>query len=307
MPEHRFDGRVAVVTGSGRGIGRGYALLLGARGAKVVVNDKGGSPQGDGSDVEPARAVAKEIADAGGTAVADNSDVSTVEGGQAAVDAAIKAFGRIDILINNAGNMIWGGPPDVDADNIQRHIAVHIMGSFNTIKAAWPHMAEQDYGRIVLTTSTGLFGLRDNLAYAICKAGMIGMAHSLSVAAEGTNIKINVIAPNAMTRLGAAPDTSLAEMERPPVENMGTELVAPMVAYLAHEDCPVSAEVYVAGAGKFGRLFVGATEGYLNPVPSEVTIETVSENWAQINNETGYYVPTSLMNWAGQFLSHLGR
>ena len=119
---------------------------------------------------------------AGGTAIPETSDVSTVEGGQALIDAAVDAFGRIDIVVNNAGNIRWGGLPEADADNLESHLAVHVGGSFNTVRAAWPHMVAQEYGRIVMTTSTGMFGLVDNLGYATAKAAVIGMTRSLKVA-----------------------------------------------------------------------------------------------------------------------------
>ncbi|MET0149433.1 MAG: SDR family NAD(P)-dependent oxidoreductase, partial [Acidimicrobiales bacterium] len=182
MNEHRFDGRVAVVTGAGRGIGRAHALLLAERGASVVVNDLGGSMEGEGADVGPAVAVAEEIAAAGGAAVADGSDVSTPDGGQALIDAAVEQFGRLDVLVNNAGIMRWAGLPEVDAVDLERHLAVHVGGSFNTTRAAWPHLVDQGYGRIVMTTSAGFFGLPKNLAYATAKGGVIGLTRSLSTA-----------------------------------------------------------------------------------------------------------------------------
>src|SRR4051794_25888656 len=151
MTSHRFDGRVAVVTGAARGIGRAYAVLLGELGASVVVNDLGGTTAGTGHDPEPARAVVAEIVDAGGIAVADDHDISSAEGGQAVIDAAMREFGRIDALVNNAGNVLWGGPADVDPASLQKTLDVHVHGSLNTTRAAWPHMVAQDYGRIVLT------------------------------------------------------------------------------------------------------------------------------------------------------------
>ena len=306
MGTYNLDGKVAVVTGAGRGIGRAYAHLLGELGAKVVVNDNGGSPSGDGSDPGPAQDVAREIAEAGGTAIPNTNDISTVEGGGDLIEAAVREYGRIDIVVNNAGNVIWGALPEADAANLQSHFNVHIQGSLNTTRAAWPYMMEQDYGRVIMTSSTGLFGLPDNLGYATVKAGMIGMAKSLTVsaAAAGKNIKINVIAPNAWTRLGAHPSDEMNSMQREAPKNMEPELVAPMVAYLAHEACDVSGETYVVGAGRFARLFVGVTEGYLRRDAGKTTIDDVAENWAAINDESSYYIPSSLMDWAGRFLAH---
>ena len=183
MTEFDFDGRVAVVTGAGRGIGRAYALLLAQRGARVVVNDLGGSTKGTGHDPAPAQEVAGQITTAGGTAIADSSDVSTVEGGQQAVDAAVKEFGRVDIVVNNAGNVIYGGLPEVDVSVLDAILAVHVRGTFNVTKAAWPHMLKQNYGRVVLTGSTGMFGMPDNLSYATAKSAMIGMAQAMTQSA----------------------------------------------------------------------------------------------------------------------------
>jgi NAD(P)-dependent dehydrogenase (short-subunit alcohol dehydrogenase family) len=304
MNKYSFEGRVAVVTGAGRGIGRAHAILLAERGASVVVNDLGGTKEGYGADDQPARTVAAEIIDAGGTAIPDTNDVSQVDGGQALIDAAVTEFGRIDILVNNAGNIRWGGPPEVDADNILSHLAVHVLGSFSTIRAAWPHLVEQGYGRVVMTTSTGFFGLPDNLGYATAKAALIGMARSLTVAAAGRDIKINLIAPNAWTRMGAHPSDRLETISRRAPKHMEPDLVAPMVAYLAHETCDVSGEIYVAGAARFARIFLASTQGYVHPQPEQMTIEDVADNLAAINDETGYYVPADLMEWSAHYMAH---
>jgi NAD(P)-dependent dehydrogenase (short-subunit alcohol dehydrogenase family) len=312
-PPHRFEGRVAVVTGAGRGIGRAYALLLGQRGASVVVNDLGGSTKGTGHDPGPAQEVADEIIKAGGTAIADSSDVSTVEGGQAAVDAAVSEWGRVDIVVNNAGNVIYGAMPEVDIDIFDAILGVHLRGTFNITRAAWPHMEAQNYGRVVLTGSAGMFGMYDNLSYATAKAGMIGLAQALTVNAGDHDIKINVIAPNAWTRMAGDPSKGMDELraERPAgvPPHLEPELVAPMVAFLAHESCPVSAGIYTAGGGRFARLFVGATDGYLVPGVTDQgavpTPEDVAANWAAINDEAGYYVPTSTLGWSGRYMSHL--
>ena len=295
---HGFEGRVAVVTGAGRGIGRAYALLLAERGAAVVVNDLGGSIKGVGADGEVAvhrgRARSRPRA---ASALADEHDIASPEGAEALVGAALERFGRLDVLINNAGIMQWGGLPDVDAESLQRHLAVHVLGSFNTTKAAWPTMVEQGYGRIVMTTSSGIFGLPKNLSYATAKGGVIGLTRSIATMSEAHGIKVNLIAPAAMTRM-AGPDAETDDASSP----MAPGQVAPLVAFLAHEACPVNGEMYAAGAGRFSRIFLASTPGYVAAAP---TIEDVAEHWDEINNEQGYVVPRDLPDWSTSFLAHL--
>lgn len=297
MSEHRFEGRVAVVTGAGRGIGRAYARLLAERGAQVVVNDLGGSMDGVGADAAPAADAVAEIVASGGVAIADGSDVATTAGAQALVDTAVERFGRLDILINNAGIIRWAGFPEADAENLAKHLDVHVAGSFNTARAAWPHMVDQGYGRIVMTTSTGLFGLPQNLSYATAKAAVVGLTRSLTTAGTAHGIKVNLIAPAAFTRMAGPGGGPLAAQ-------MDPDLVAPMAAFLAHEDCPASGEIYAAGAGRFARIFVASTPGYAHAGEAP-TVEDVAEHWAAINDETGYYIPADLNAWAAVFMAHL--
>jgi NAD(P)-dependent dehydrogenase (short-subunit alcohol dehydrogenase family) len=294
---HDFEGRVAVITGSGRGIGRAYALLLASRGARVVVNDLGGSMQGVGVDAVVAETVVSEIEAAGGTALADENDVASAQGAQALIDATVDRFGRLDILINNAGIIKWAGLPDVDLDNLERHLAVHVLGSFNTTRAAWPHMVEQGYGRIVMTTSSGIFGLPKNLSYATAKGGVIGLTRSIATMSEAHGIKVNLIAPAALTRM-AGPDADPDDNSSP----MAPGQVAPLVAFLAHEACPVNGEMYAAGAGRFARIFIASTPGY---VAAEPTIEDIARHWDEINDEKGYVVPSDLPDWSTSFFTHL--
>ena len=185
--------------------------------------------------------------------------------------------------------------PEVDEDNLRLHLAVHLGGSFLTTRAAWPHMVERGYGRVVMTTSSGLFGLPNNTSYATAKGAVIGLARSLATAGAEHGIKVNLIAPGAFTRMAG-------RGEAPP--HMEPELVAPMAAFLAHEDCPVTGEIYAAGFGRFARMFIAQTEGYVH-AGSEPTIEDVADHWDAVNDETGYYVPADLTAWSDAFMGHL--
>jgi NAD(P)-dependent dehydrogenase (short-subunit alcohol dehydrogenase family) len=259
-----------------------------------VVNDLGGAMDGTGADRGPATAVVDEIVAAGGAALADTSDVATAAGAQAVVAAALERFARLDVLINNAGIIRWAGFPEADDENLASHLAVHTVGAFRTARAAWPSMRDAGYGRIVMTTSSGLFGLPNNTSYATAKAAVVGLTRSLAVAGAKHGIKVNLIAPAAMTRMAG-------DAEAPA---MAPELVAPMAAFLAHEDCPVSGEMYAAGAGRFARIFLATTRGYVHPEPG-VTVEDVAAHWAAINDEAGYTVPADLRDWSATFLAHL--
>lgn len=261
-----------------------------------MVNDLGGSIAGEGVDAEPAAVVVEEIVAAGGDAVADTNDIATAEGAQALVDAAVDRFGRVDALINNAGIVRWAGFPDADAENLARHLEVHVFGSFHMTRAVWPRMVSQGSGRVVMTTSTGMLGLPNNVSYATAKAGLVGMTRSLATAGAPHGIAVNAIAPAAFTRMAGA--------EPPNADAMAPEMVAPMAAFLAHESCPVSGEVYVAGFGRFARLFLATTPGYVHD-GSEPTIEDVARQWETINAEAGYDVPADLMAWSAAFAAHL--
>ncbi|MBL3699550.1 SDR family NAD(P)-dependent oxidoreductase [Leucobacter luti] len=308
--ELRFDGRVAVITGAGRGLGRAHALLLAARGARVVVNDFGGSHEGEGASAGPANDVVAEIVAAGGEAVADTNDIGTEAGCHALIETAITAFGRTDIVVNNAGISRWATFPEADADNLERTLDVHVRGTWHTTRAAWPHMVEQQYGRIITTTSTGMFGLPANLAYATAKGAVIGFTRSLAVAAEPLGIRVNCLAPNAITRpsenlkksdMGAAS----RDLDEARLAAMDSAFVAPMAAFLAHESCDVNGEILVAGAKRYARWFLGVTEGWLDDGDAGTALEDIAAHFGEITDPESYYIPANLNEWATRFMSHL--
>ncbi|GLY38928.1 short-chain dehydrogenase [Amycolatopsis sp. NBRC 101858] len=312
MSEYDFGGHVVVVTGAGRGIGRAYALHLAGRGARVVVNDLGGAMDGSGTDTGPAQQVVDEIVAAGGEAVANTSDVSTPEGGQAIVDTARDTFGRIDAVVANAGIMRWLELPEADQAFVQSHLDVHLLGSFHVVRAAWPHFVAAGHGRIVTTTSVGMFGLAGNLAYAAAKSGIIGLTRNFATQGAAHGIKANVIAPNAWTRMAGHPDTSAGvggtggvdAAAAAMAQTLDPALVAPMVGLLAHENCPVTGEIFAAGAHRFSRLFLGATPGWLS-TDAAPSIEDVAAHLDEIADEKGYLVPQSLGDFTGTFMAHL--
>lgn len=265
----RFDERVAVITGAGRGLGRAYALLLASKGAKVVVNDPGGSLTGDGTDAEPARDVVREIVAAGGEATPSQDSVATRDGGQAIIDTAIEQYGRIDILIHNAGTVRRGSLKDLSHDDFEAVLDVHLRGAFHVVRPAFPLMCAAGYGRIVLTSSIGgLYGNRNVANYGVAKAGLIGLSNVAALEGAADGVKCNVIVPSAVTRMAEGIDTSAY----PP---MGAELVAPTVGWLAHETCSVTGEMLVAIGGRVAKAVIAESHGVYRP---SWTVEDVAEN-----------------------------
>lgn len=258
-----------MITGAGRGLGREYARLLGARGAKVIVNDTGASIVGEGSDQYPAQEVAEEICAAGGEAIACAESVSTPEGGCAIITAAMDQYGRIDVLIHNAGNVRYGSLEEISQEDFEAVLDVHLMGAFHVVRPAFPIMAEAGYGRVVLTSSIGgIYGNRRVVNYGVSKAGMIGLNNIIALEGAERGVKSNIILPGAVTRLADGLDTS----HYPP---MGPELVAPVVGWLAHESCSISGEMLISMAGRVARAMVVETEGIFRP---SWTIEEVANH-----------------------------
>jgi len=259
MAELRFDNRVAVITGAGRGLGRAYALLLASRGAKVVVNDTGGAVSGEGTDSTPADQVVAEIAAASGEAVASTDSVATAAGGQAIIGAALDQYGRIDILVHNAGNVRYGSLKEMSYEDFDAVVDVHLRGAFHVVRPAFPLMCDARYGRIVLTSSIGgLYGNHRVANYAAAKAGVIGLANVVALEGAADGVLCNVVVPSAVTRMADGLDIS----QYPP---MGAELVAPLVGWLAHESCPLTGEMLIAIAGRVARAVVTESRGVYRP------------------------------------------
>ena len=285
MSQLTYDGKVAVITGAGGGLGRQHALLLASRGALVVVNDLGGSVDGTGANASAAQKVVDEIVAAGGEAVANHDSVSTPEGGEAIIQTAIDAYGRVDIVINNAGILRDKTFHNMTPDLVDSVIEVHLKGAFNVTRPAWIRMREQGYGRIVSTSSAaGIFGNFGQANYGAAKMGLVGFSRVLAAEGAKYNIKANVIAPLALTRMTESLMGALGEKLDP-------ALVTPIVAWLAHEDCDVTGEIYSVGGGRVARVFIGETVGYVNP---NLTLEDIRDNWAQIRNTEGYTIPATL-------------
>lgn len=297
----RFDDRVAVITGAGGGLGLQYALLLASRGARVVVNDTGGSVTGSGTNLDAATAAVEEIRRHGGEAVADTHSVATPEGGQAIIDTAMDAWGRVDVVINNAGIVRDAPFEDMTADRLDPLMDVHLKGAFNVSRPAWKVMGEHGYGRIVNTCSAaGLLGAEQMSNYGAAKTGLVGLTRVLAAEGAERSIKVNAIAPIAYTRMlaqsveaagqpaDAAAKAVLDDLVAQYLQKLDPGLVAPVAAFLTHQDCPVSGEIYTVGAGHVARFFIGRTKGFYS---SALSVEQVRDHLDEIRDETGYSVP----------------
>jgi NAD(P)-dependent dehydrogenase (short-subunit alcohol dehydrogenase family) len=275
MSELRFDRRVAVITGAGRGLGRAYALLLASKGAKVVVNDPGGTLQGEGVDAGPAYDVVREIKAAGGEAAVSTDSVATPAGGKAIIQAALDHYGRIDILIHNAGNVRPGSLKEMSYDDFESVLDVHLRGAFHVVRPAFPLMCKAGYGRIVLTSSIGgLYGNQRVTNYGVSKAGMIGLSNVVALEGAAEGVKCNCIVPAAVTRMAEGIDVS----KYPP---MGPELVAPVVGWLAHESCSITGEMLISIAGRVAKAAIAESRGVYRPSWS---IEQVGQQMDAIRN-----------------------
>ncbi len=283
-----FDGRVAVITGAGGGLGKTYALELARRGARVVVNDLGGSVDGSGASASAADVVVDEIRGAGGEAVPNYDSVSTEEGGAGIIGTAVDEFGGVDILVNNAGILRDKSFANIETAEIEAVLDVHLRGAFYVSQPAFRVMKDNGYGRLVFTSSNaGLFGNFGQANYGAAKAGLVGLANVLAIEGMKYNIKSNVIAPVARTRMTADILGPFAEMVDP-------NQVTPMVVYLCSESNEHTHEIFTAGGGRFGRIFIGTNEGWFAGQGAVPSVEELSEHLEEIRDINEHIIPSSI-------------
>ncbi len=287
MSDITFDQKVAIVTGAGGGLGRSYALELARRGARVVVNDLGGAIDGTGGSNRPADLVVREITDRGGEAVANYDSVATPESGAAIVQTALDAYGTVDVVINNAGILRDRSFGNLTIDELQAVIEVHLLGAFYVSLPAFPVMKEAGYGRFVFTSSNaGIFGNFGQTNYGAAKAGLVGFSNVLAIEGAKYNIKSNVIAPVARTRL-------TEELLGPLTELVDPDQVTPMVVYLCSEANQFTHEIFTAGGGRYGRIFVGTNQGWFSGMKVVPSVEEVRDHLGEIRDITEYEIPMS--------------
>ena len=285
MSELRFDERVAIITGAGNGLGKAHALELARRGAMVVVNDLGGAVDGEGKDTSAAQLVVDEITAAGGIAMANTDSVTDAAAARSMVEGAIAEFGRLDIVVNNAGILRDKAFHNSTLENWQAVIDVHLTGAYNVTLPAFQHMREAGYGRIVMTSSpAGLYGNFGQTNYSSAKMGLVGFARAIKQEGGRKGIQANVIAPTADTRMTEGLLGSIADDSQP-------EHITAVVGYLCHESCELNGEVLACAAGRVARAFVGVTPGIFD---RNLSIDIVADNIDEIMNEDGYTVPDSV-------------
>lgn len=299
MSEIRFDNRVAIVTGAGGGLGRTYALELASRGATVVVNDLGGRPDGTGESRSMADTVVEEIRKKGGEATANYDSVATPQGGESIVRAALDGFGRLDILINNAGILRDKSFAKLPAEDLEIVLDVHLRGAFHVAQPAFRAMKDQGYGRMVFTASAaGIFGNFGQTNYGAAKMGLVGLSNVIALEGQKYNIRSNIVSPIARTRL-------TEQLLGPLADTLDPELVTPLVLYLCAEECELTHEVLSAGGGRFSRVFVALTPGWFAGKGARPTAEEVRDQIDQIRDPEGYTIPLSAQDELRSLLQYL--
>jgi NAD(P)-dependent dehydrogenase (short-subunit alcohol dehydrogenase family) len=302
MTELRFDGRVVLVTGAGRGMGREHALLLARRGASVVVSDIGADLYGRGADEGPAHEVVAAIEADGGRAVACVENLADPEGARRTVQAAVDTFGRLDGLVHNAGFTLGASAfAQEELDRLDRQLAVNTRAAFVLAHEAWPLMQAQGYGRIVLIASTALYGLPGSLPYSTAKASYIGLTRGLAAEGAAHGIKVNLVSPAAATRM--AENMADSAFKAWFLETARLDQVSPLVALLVHEACSVSGEMFVAGGGRIARTVIAETRGVVAP---DMTIEDVLARMGEILDEPAAAQPRTTGEALAWFMEMLG-
>ena len=284
-----FEDRVAIVTGAGGGLGRSHALLLAERGAAVVVNDLGGDVRGEGAGPSMADTVVSEIRDAGGAAVAEYTSVAEPDSGEALLARALDEFGRVDILINNAGILRDRSFANMESGDVDAVLNVHLRGAFSVTRPVFAHMKGAGYGRIVMTSSAlGIIGNFSQANYGAAKMGLIGLMNVLKLEGTKYDISVNAIAPIARTRMTEEVFGEFINAFDPPA-------VSPVVVYFASEECSVNGEMWSVGGGQVSRFFVGLAQGFFKHPDRDgpLTPEDVLENLEDVRSEDGYIVPFS--------------
>jgi NAD(P)-dependent dehydrogenase (short-subunit alcohol dehydrogenase family) len=303
MNEITFADRVAVVTGAGGGLGREYALDLARRGAAVVVNDLGTNSDGSGTPTRMADAVVDEIRAAGGKAAASYDSVATAAGGEAIIATAIESFGRVDVLINNAGILRNAPFDELQDSTIDAMLAVHLKGAFNVTRPAYRLMKQQRYGRILFASSAaGMFGNAEQAAYGAAKAGLVGLMNVLSQEGLPHGVLCNALLPTAESRMSA--QMSAAQMKDfgevfglagPYLGNSGTPaFVSPLAVYLVSETCQSTHGIYSASLGRYARVFVAASDGWTGPRTDAPVAEDIAAHFGEICSPKSFSIPQSL-------------
>jgi NAD(P)-dependent dehydrogenase (short-subunit alcohol dehydrogenase family) len=299
LSDIRFDGRVAVITGAGGGLGKTYAQDLARRGASVVVNDLGGSADGTGGGSSMADATVKEIIEAGGKAVANYDSVATPEGGKAIIQTALDNFGKVDVLVNNAGILRDKSFLKLEPAQLDAILDVHLRGAFFVTQPAFASMKDNGYGRIVMASSgAGIFGNFGQSNYGAAKMGLVGLMNVLAVEGAKYDIKVNTIAPLAKTRLTEQLLGGLADALDP-------AFVTPLVTYLCSQKCELTHEIFDVGGGRYARVFIGMGKGWVTAKGKKPVAEDILDNIDVIRDIESYIIPQSIAEETGAVVEAL--
>jgi NAD(P)-dependent dehydrogenase (short-subunit alcohol dehydrogenase family) len=314
MTRISFEDRAVIVTGAGGGLGRSYALELARRGAQVLVNDLGGAMDGTGGSSKPADRVVDEIQATGGIAAASYDSVASAVGGRRIVESCLDAFGRVDAVVSNAGNLRYAPFDELADEDVEALIGTHLLGAFHVSRPAYRAMKRDGGGRFVFTSSgAGLFGNAHQAHYVAAKAGVFGLMNAVAIEGEAHGIRANCVLPVAHTRMAEGTDTSrirpqdaarMAGLDKLG-DTLGADFVTPLVVYLASEECMLTQKAFSAAWGRYARVFVGATVGWYGPRDLPAAPEDLREHLSEITDRSRYFVPGSVYDEAGYVIENL--